>query len=327
MPKTRWGILAPGHIARGFVAGLKVIEDAELYAVASRSQEKAQEFAQEFGFQKAYGSYDELANDPDVDVIYVATPHHLHFENTMMCLQNGKAVLCEKPITINSKQLEILVKTARDNKVFLMEAVWTRFLPGIGKILQMIGEGHIGNLKMLNADFGFKAPYNPESRLFNPVYGGGSLLDIGIYPVFLSLLLLGYPKEIKAVAVKAPTGVDESVSISLGYESGALASLHCTFATFTTTDANIYGDQGKIQLRQQWFRPAAVLVSRHNEKQEEYEFPALANGYEYEAMEVMQCLNKGLTESAILGLDFSLQLMRLLDAIRKECNIVYPDYD
>ncbi len=327
MHKIRWGILAPGHISRGFVAGLKVAEGAELYAVASRSYERAAAFAHEFGFQKVFGSYQELADDPDVEVIYIATPHHLHFENALLCLQKGKPVLCEKPFTINSKQLEILVKTARENKIFLMEAIWTRFLPGIEKTLELIREGQIGDIKILNADFGFKADYNPESRLFNPFLGGGSLLDIGIYPVFLSLLLLGYPKEIQAVAIKAPTGVDESVSISLSYDSGALASLHCTFATFTTTDANIYGDKGTIQIKHQWFRPAGIVVSRHDESPEELVFPAKANGYEYEAEEVMRCLKKGIKESPLLGLGFSLQLMKLLDAIREKCNIVYPDYD
>lgn len=327
MGNIKWGILAPGHIARGFVEGLKVTNDAELFAVASRSLAKAESFAKEFGFQKAYGSYEELATDPEVDVIYIATPHHLHFENTLMCLQKGKAVLCEKPFTINSGQLEILINTAREKKVFLMEAMWTRFLPGIIHAKKLIEEGHIGKIKMLNADFGFKAGYNPESRLFNPLLGGGSLLDIGIYPVFLSLFLLGYPKQIEALAIKAPTGVDESMSISLSYDSGALASLHCTFSTHTTTDANIYGDKGKIQISRQWFRPATLFVSRHDENQNELVFPAKANGYEYEAEEVMRCLKMGLSESPLLGLDFSLQLLNLLDALRVKCNIIYPEYD
>ncbi len=327
MQKTRWGILAPGRIARGFVTGLKAIEGAELYAVGSRSVDKARRFADEFGFQNAYGSYAELADDPDVDVIYISTPHHLHFENTLMCLNKGKAVICEKPFTINSKQLQVLVNTAREKHIFLMEAVWTRFLPGIEKVLELIQRDEIGRIKILNADFGFKADYNPGSRLFDPFLGGGSLLDIGIYPVFLSLLILGYPKEIHAVAVKAPTGVDESVSISLSYENGALANLHCTFAANTTTDAHIYADRGKIHILNQWFRPAGIIVSRENKEVEEINIPALANGYEYEAMEVMRCLQNGLTESPVLGLDFSLQLMRLLDAIREKCNIVYTDYE
>jgi predicted dehydrogenase len=327
MGKIKWGILAPGHISRGFAAALKVTGDADLYAVASRSYEKAASFAQEFGFQKVYGSYSELADDPEVDVIYIATPHHLHFDNAMMCLKKGKPVLCEKPFTINSKQLEILVKTARDKKVFLMEAIWTRFLPGILKTMQLIEEGQIGQVKILNADFGFKADYNPESRLYDPFLGGGSLLDIGIYPVFLSLLLLGYPDKIEAVATKAPTGVDESMSISLSYKNGALASLHCTFAAHTNTDANIYGDKGKIHLKRQWLRANELVFNRNDEPLQELTFPSKAKGYEYEAEEVMRCLNMGLTESPVLGLDFSLQLMKLLDAIRKKSNIVYPDYD
>jgi predicted dehydrogenase len=327
MPKIKWGILAPGHISRGFVAGLKATENAELYAVAGRSSDKADSFAREFGFAKSYGSFEELAEDPLVDVIYIATPHHLHFSNSLMCLEKGKPVLCEKPFTINSKQLTQLVRTAREKKIFLMEAMWTRFLPGIKKTLEMIENGAIGNIKVINADFGFKAIYNPESRLFNPHMGGGSLLDIGIYPLALSLFILGYPSDIQAVAIKAPTGVDESVGISLKYESGAIASLHCTFSTHTTTDANIYGDKGKIQIRNQWFRPTDVILMPHDKEAVEFRFPPKANGYEYEAEEVMRCLDSGLKESPEFNLDHSLQLMRIMDEIRKICNIAYPEYD
>ncbi|MCB8998818.1 MAG: Gfo/Idh/MocA family oxidoreductase [Bacteroidales bacterium] len=327
MRRIKWGVLAPGRIARGFVNGLKVLENAELYAVGSRDYNRAVSFAQEFGFQKAYGSYEELAKDPDVDVIYVASPHHLHFENTLMCLENDKAVLCEKPFTINSRQLEILVRTAREKRIFLMEALWSRFLPGLQEAKRLIDSGAIGKVKILNADFGFKAPYDPNSRLFNPVLGGGSLLDIGIYPVFLSLYFLGYPDEIKAQAIKAPTGVDESISISFLYNSGALANIHSTFAANTNTDANIYGDKGKIHIQRQWFRPSTVLLSQENETVQKLEFPARANGYEYEAEEVMRCLDEGKEESDAMSLDMSLQLMKLLDAIRSMCSIVYTDYD
>jgi predicted dehydrogenase len=327
MQKIRWGILAPGHISRGFVTGLKATENAELYAVAARSVEKADAFAREFGFIRSYGSFEELADDPEVNIIYVATPHHLHFTNTLMCLEKGKPVICEKPFTINSKQLIKLVSTAREKRIFLMEAMWTRFLPGIKKTLEMIKDGSIGEIKVINADFGFKAIYDPESRLFNPHLGGGCLLDIGIYPLALSLFILGYPSDIQAVAVKSPTGVDESVSMSLSYESGAIASLHCTFATHTTTDANIYGDKGKIQLKHQWFRPTDVVLMPHDKDPVELKFPPMSNGYEYEAEEVMKCLVSGLTESPDFSLDHSLQLMRLMDDIREKCNIVYPEYD
>lgn len=327
MKTINWGILGPGKIAHKFTAALSGVENARIYAVASRSIEKANQFAKQYGAQKAYGNYEEMFNDTELDVVYIATPHSHHFENTLKFLNNRIPVLCEKPITINSRQLNTLVGTARDKNVFLMEAIWTRFLPTIETTLETLKSGQLGKVKVLTADFGFRADYDPDSRLFNPALGGGSLLDIGIYPVFLSLLLLGYPEDIKALAVKADTGVDYSMAISLKYKDGAIASLNCTFGAHTETAADVYCEKGHIHINPRWVSPSSLRIYRDNNEPEDKKFTYGINGYVSEIEEVMQCLNEGKTESPKLNLDFSLQLMRLLDELRRICDISYPLYD
>jgi predicted dehydrogenase len=327
MDIINWGIIGPGKIAHKFATALKSLPNARIHTIASRSIEKAQSFANQYGAARAFGNYEEMLSDSNLNVVYIATPHSFHFENSLMCLNRGIPVLCEKPVTINSKQLRILIDTARKNNVFLMEAIWTRFLPTIVTTLEVLGSGNLGKIKVIEADFGFKAEYNPASRLFDPALGGGSLLDIGIYPVFLSLLLSGYPSDIKAVAVKTDTGVDESMAISLGYTDGSIASLHCTFATNTETKAIIYCENGRIQIYPRWFAPSSMQIIYHGRHPEEIKFTYDQNGYEGEAIEVMQCLNEKLTESPVLSWDFSLKLMKLLDEIRKIAGISYPLYD
>jgi predicted dehydrogenase len=327
MKILNWGILGPGKIAHKFTAAVAGIENARIYAVASRSIEKANQFAKQYGAQKAFGSYEEMINDAELDVVYIATPHSLHYDNTLMCLNKGIPVLCEKPFTINSKQLNILVDTARKKKVFLMEGIWTRFLPTIETTLEILKSGHLGKIKVLTADFGFRADYDPDSRLFNPALGGGSLLDIGIYPVFLSLLLLGYPDDIKAVAVKADTGVDKSMAISLKYNDGTIAGLNCTFAAHTETAADVYCEKGHIHINPRWVGPSSLRIYQDNHEPEEKNFIYGLNGYVSEVEEVMRCLNEGLAESPKLNLDFSLQLMKLLDELRRICGVSYPLYD
>jgi len=327
MKPINWGIIGPGKIANKFATALTGLDDARISSVASRSSVRAELFAEKWGIKNAFGNYADIFNDPELDVIYIATPHSLHFENTMMCLEKSIPILCEKPFTINSKQLSLLVNLARKNKTFMMEAIMTRFLPTIETTLNIINSGELGKIRVIDADFGFKAEYNPESRLFNPDLGGGCLLDIGIYPVFLCLLLLGYPDEIKATSIKTSTGVDESTSISLRYNDGAIASLFCTFAAHTETSASIYCEKGKIRINPRWPSLSNLTVSRENHKVEDKKFNYVLNGYDYEAMEVMNCLKQGLTESPGLNLEFSLQLMKLLDAIRKTADISYPLYD
>lgn len=268
-----------------------------------------------------------MVQDPEVDIIYIATPHTSHYENTLMCLENGVPVLCEKPFTITRDQLQRLVNTARKHKVFLMEAIWTRFLPTIQKVLEIKESGVLGEIKAVYADFGFKAPIDPASRSYNLDLGGGALLDIGIYPVFLSLLLLGKPSEIKSFAVLSETGADESCSILFKYPEGRMANLACTMTAETPSEATIIFENGRIRIHRKWFAPSSLTIIHSDEKREELTFDYHGNGYEYEVIEAMKCLNSGLTESRDLPLNFSLDLMGLLDKIRSQCGIRYPGID
>jgi len=322
-----WGIIGPGRIAHNFAEGLAVLPEAKLYAVASRSEQRARDFAEKYQVPFYYEGYDQILTNPDVDIIYVATPHTSHFADTIMCLEKGMPVLCEKPFTIHSNQLKKLVHTARSKKVFLMEAIWTRFLPTIEKVIEIRESGEFGKIKAVYADFGFYAPFDPESRLYNLDLGGGALLDIGIYPVFLSLLLLGKPVEIKAIADLSQTGSDESCSILCKYPVGQMANLACTLAADTPIEANIIFEKGRVKINRRWFMPSSLAITDSKDKTTELNFKYEGNGYHLEAREAMDCLSKNLTESRKLPLQFSLDLMELLDEIRNQCHIHYPGVD
>ena len=242
------GIIGLGKIAGKFSADLKFVEGTELYAVASRSQQNADAFASEHNAKKAYGSYLQLIQDVDVDVIYVATPHVHHAEISIACLKAGKAVLCEKPFAMNSAQVREMIASAVQNKVFLMEALWTRFFPSTQHVLELCASGQIGDIRMVQADFGFSAEYDITKRLFNKALGGGALLDIGIYPLYLSYLLLGNPLQVAAQAHIGETGVDHSIAMLLKYAGDAQAILSSTLTATTQTEAWIYGSKGAIQM-------------------------------------------------------------------------------
>lgn len=321
---TNWGILAPGKIAHKFATGLQAAPGARLHAIGSRSLERAEGFAREYGATKAFGSYRELAADTDTDIIYIATPHPYHYESALLCLENGKAVLCEKPFTMNLGQLRHLVEVARKRKVFLMEAFWTRFIPGIVKVLEIADSGNLGRVRFLSADFGFRGEYEPSNRLFNPALGGGALMDIGVYTAFISLLLLGKPENIAATSCFAETGVDASTAMIFSYPDDRMASLYCTFTANTPTRADITFDRGRISIEGQWFTPSNPVLYREDGSKEVLRHNEKSNGYQYEAIECMRCLENGLTESPLLGLDFSLNLMEILDRIRGICGIEYP---
>jgi predicted dehydrogenase len=316
MEKTiNWGIMGTGYIANKFAAALQCVPNAKLFAVGSRTIGKSISFAQVYNVPRAYGSYEEIAKDKDIDVIYVATPHVFHFENTMISLENNKAVLCEKPFAMNEREVLNMVSRARERNLFLMEAFWTRFLPTLTKILEIINSGAIGDIIHIKSDFGMKPPYNPEGRLFNPALGGGSLLDIGIYPVFIALLLFGEPDEIVSEVLLGKTGVDETLSIIFKYKNGKMASLYSTFLAETPVETDICGTKGRIRMNRMWHMSENFIVTPNNGKPEivEYKFPC--NGYEYEAMEVTNCLLNGQAESRLMSLDFSLKLIRLLDRL------------
>ena len=322
-----WGIIGLGHIAKKFAKDLQGIKSARLHAVASRSFAKAEEFAKEFGALHAFGSYEEIINCPDLNVVYIATPHAFHCENTLMCLNHQIPVLCEKPFAMNAAEVRRMIAAAKKNNTFLMEALWTRFLPSIQKTLSIIEKGTIGEIISIKADFGFKAPYDPGNRLYNQKLGGGSLLDIGIYPVFLSLLLLGRPIHVKAIAAIGQTNVDESCGIVLKYQNNKLAILDSTILTKTATEALIYGEKGTIRINGRWHEPTSITLLMPGKEPRDFFFDFNGFGYSYEAEEVMRCLRQKRLASPLLNHHFSLDLIELLDEIRMEAGIYYPHDD
>jgi predicted dehydrogenase len=323
MKKYNWGIIGAGWIASKFAEDIKLLPQADLRAVASRSAERAKQFAEEYDIPVAYGAWEEMAADDDIDIVYVATHHPFHHENTLACLKKGKAVLCEKPFTMNLRELKELVDTARSNKVFLMEGIWTRFLPSTRRVLEIMESGELGKLCSVYADFGFQLEYDPGHRLFDPAKGGGALLDIGIYPVFISVLTAGKPLNIKAKARFADSGVDHSCSMIFEQEEEVVSSLNYTLLSDSPVEANLLFEKGWIRMESWWLTPGPVTVYRHEQEPERIEFPEPGVGLHHESAEVMECLDKGLTESPTLPLDFSLELMETLDAIRNICGIRY----
>ncbi len=323
----RWGILATGGIAHQFARGLAVLPDAALVAVGSRSQETADAFGEEFDVPHRHASYEALSADPDVDVVYIATPHPFHYENTLLCLNAGKHVLCEKPFAMNAEQAGEMVATARAQSRFLMDAVWTRFLPTLIKTRELLAEGVIGDVRMLLVDFGFRAQFKPEARLFNPELGGGALLDVGIYPLQFASMVMGTPpSEMVAKAAFGETGVDEQVAMTLKYTEGQLAQLSCAIRTATDQEAWIYGTEGRIHVHAPWWRGTQVTVgpAGDSEKSTTFDLPFEGNGYNCEAAEVMRCIREGRLESDVMPLDETLELMETLDAARAQWGLEYP---
>ena len=325
--KIKWGILGTGIIAKLFAAGLKDAANAELYAVGSRSKEKAENFAKEFNIKKAYGSYDKAVSDPEVDIIYIATPHHLHSENTLMSLENNKHVLCEKPFGINGREAREMIAKAEEKKLFLMEAMWSRFLPNILKAKEIVESGAIGKVKLITAYFGLKSQHTPQQRHFNKDMGGGSLLDIGIYPVFLSLFILGKPDSFTATAGIGPTGVDNTISITFKYGSDVLSIMYSTLISNPDTVAEIHGEKGKIIFDKWWFTPVNIKTVDLDGNESHIPLEFKGNGYNYEAEEAGNCILSGKIQSDKMSWKESLQLIDMLDAVRKECGIVYPKHD
>jgi len=325
--KIRWGILGTGNIAHKFAEALKYVDGAELYASGSRDIESAEKFASEYGTLKVYGSYEEAAHDKDVDIFYIATPHNLHLENTLLCLENKKHVLCEKPFAVNGKEVRKMISKAKDKNLFLMEAFWSRFLPNIIKTKEIIDSGKIGRVKLLTSYFSFKSSHGPGHRQFNKDLCGGSLLDIGIYNVFLSLFLLGKPREFKAAAGMGKTDVDDSCSVIFKYDDDKLAVTFSSFRANTPIVAEVHGEKGSIFIEDKWFCPGNIRLTDDKGKEEIISFNFRGNGYNYEADEVVKCLREGKTQSDIMSWDKSLELIDMLDEIRKECGIVYPKHD
>jgi predicted dehydrogenase len=298
-------------------------ENAELRAVASRNIQKAEAFSKEYSTANYYGCYSDLAKDPNIDIVYIATPHVLHFENTMMCLKSGKSVLCEKPMGMNVQQVKEMQDEAKSRKLFLMEGIWTRFIPATEKLIELLEHKVIGDIRSIQADFGFYAEFDPKSRVFNKELGAGSLLDIGIYPVYLSLLTLGIPRDIKASARFTSTGVDAYCAMLFDYENAAKASLESTIEEDTPTEAWIYGTHGYIKLHSRFHHTEKISVYKEGIAAKVYEMPYAGNGYVHEIKEVNNCLLSGKTESSKLTHQDSFNLISILDWVRKEIGLKY----
>jgi dihydrodiol dehydrogenase / D-xylose 1-dehydrogenase (NADP) len=320
----RWGIAGPGGISRKFAKDLAFAEGAQLTAVAGRNLQKAQSLAEEFNIERAYGNMEQLANDPEVDIVYVGTLHPVHKEMVLTFLRAGKAVICEKPFTMNAAEAEEIISYAKQQRVFLMEAMWTRYLPPIRKVRQWLEEGVIGEVRMIKADFGFNIGWQPESRLLDPNLGGGALLDAGIYPIsFASMVFGAQPSRITSSAVIGKTGVDEQFSVLFEYEGGRTAVLNAAVQLDLVNDAYIFGTKGYIHVPGFLFGRSAALHVK-GEEPVQFQDDRSADGYKFEAEEAMACLREGRTESAIMPLDETLAIMTTLDNTRAQWNLRYP---
>jgi len=327
--KYNWAILGCGKIARQFSHDLQLLPNAKLYAASSRNIERARQFVADFGFEKAYGSYEEMAADPNVDIVYIASPHSFHKEHTLLCLENGKAVLCEKPFAMNSQEVELMIAKAKEKNTFLMEAFWTRFQPSFIKAMEILKSEELGKLKVVRTDFAFNAPKDPNDRFYNLKLGGGSLLDIGIYNIVSALSTLGKPSEIKTMAGFSPNGVEESIQLCFKYPGGEMASLVSSFAAHSSIQSEFWCEQGYLRLNRRWFTPTTISVWKNGDNNETLvkipESPGY--GYQYEAAHVMQCLDNNLKESPVMSFGFSTDLMGILDEVRKDAGISFPNID
>lgn len=322
--KVNWGIMGTGWIADRFASDLQYVTNGEAVAVGSRTPESALKFAENMNIPNAYGSYEELVADPNIDVIYIGTPHPFHIEHVTLALRAGKSVLCEKPFTVNAAELEKLIGLARQKNVFMMEAMWTRFLPAIVKVREWIQQGCIGEVKQVRAEFGFQSEWNPQGRLLNPELGGGALLDAGIYPISFAAMIFGAePIHIATTAEIGQTGVDEHFTALLDYGSGQAALLSGAVRLALNNDAYIYGTKGHIHIPTFLYANEATLQVNDAET-ESFTAPRSSHGYAYEAEEVGRLILAGEKESSVISLDESLNIIRILDKMRGQWGLKYP---
>jgi predicted dehydrogenase len=320
----RWGILGTGWIANEFALGLKQLPDAELVAVGSRTRKSAQRFAEQHAVPHRHASYQALASDPDVDVLYVATPNPLHKEHAVLCLESGKPVLCEKPFALNAREAEEIIQAARDAKLFLMEAMWSRFFPLMARLRQLLAEGAIGDVQVLVADLSLRFDFDPADRRYALDLGGGALLDLGVYLVSFASMIMGSPAEITSLAHLGETGVDEQAGIVLRYDQGQLSTLYTSIRMDSPLEAVLMGTKGQIRLHPWWIRPSKLTLSLSSGETTTVEMPYEGNGYQFEAAEVMACLRANKLESDLMPLDETLSIIQTLDVIRAQWGLIYP---
>ncbi|MEZ4803468.1 MAG: Gfo/Idh/MocA family oxidoreductase [Gelidibacter sp.] len=318
----RWGIIGLGKIANKFAEDLKKTKGAQLYAVASRNQEKADSFASQHSVKFAYDSYLDLVKKANVDAVYIATPHSFHKEHAILCLNHKKAVLCEKPLAMNLEEVEEMIQVAKANDTLLMEALWTYFLPHYQFVLNELASKKYGNITKLDADFGFQPFADMETRVFNKSLGGGSLLDIGIYPIFAALSTLGKPIDIDAKAIFFENGVDAECEMIFNYGNSVKAFLKSTLLEKTPTKAIFYCEKGIIQINSRFHEPTTVTVIA-NGKEETFDFDYKTIGYSFELLHFNELIRQSKTESPIMNFDFSRNLIKLMDDVRHLINLTY----
>ncbi|MFN8211792.1 MAG: Gfo/Idh/MocA family oxidoreductase [Bacteroidales bacterium] len=322
-----WGILGAGKMSAKFTKGLKLLENARLYSVGSQDIERARKFASDNGYEKSYGSYEEFASDPGLDIVYIATPHSSHYENVLLCLKYGKAVLCEKAFSLNAREVKDMIRLANEKKIFLMEALWPPFQPFYRKANEIISSGLLGRIIHMDAWFSFQPPFDPADRKFNISLGGGSLLDIGIYPVIDALTFMGIPDEVSAKAAFSPTGSEKTICALFRYNDGRLASIYSSFETSSGIGSRLHCEYGNMTVMRGRDMNQTTILELNGQEPQVFTYSPEAMGYDREAREVMRCLDEGLTESPVVPHSFSAGLMETLDRIRIEAGIVFPGRD
>jgi len=311
----RWGILSTGRIAHTFASDLAFTDDGVAVAVGSRTQASADAFADEYSIPHRHGSYEDLVADPDVDAVYIGTPHPMHHANALLALEHGKAVLVEKAFTMNASEARDLVRVAREKGLFMMEAMWTRFLPHVAVIRELIASGELGQIVTVEADHGKWFEKDPGFRLFAPELGGSALLDLGIYPISFASMILGEPNRVVALVEPSFTGVDGQVSMLLGHSSGAHAVLTCTSSARSATRACITGVEGRIEVDGDFYAPTSFTFFKRDGEQRRFDFASSGRGLHHEASEVARCIRLGLLESPLMPLDESVTIMETMDHV------------
>lgn len=318
----KWGIAGTGNIAHSFVKDLLLTDNHTIVAVGSRSIDKAEAFAQLYNCNTFYGSYQDLFNDSQPDIIYIASPHNSHESMAIQAMQSGHNVLCEKPLGVNEIQVRNMIKCAQEEKVFLMEALWSRFNPTIKEVVKRIRNGDIGEVTNIAVDFSFKSNHQPDSRIFNPHLAGGALLDIGVYPLFLSYLILGAPSSIKANAVKYSTGVDLQTAAILSYEK-AVSAIYCNLSAKSDMVAKIHGDNGRIHIHGRWHEAQAYSI-HSTDKDNTIELGKIGKGYTYEMDECETAIKNNQLQSDLWSWNDSINLIKMCDIIRGQIGVKYP---
>jgi predicted dehydrogenase len=323
MKKLNWGIIGPGSIANSFADALAVSEQGQLFAVASRDISKAQDFANKYAASKFYGNYQHLVDDPLVDIIYIATPQSFHYQQAKLCLEAGKHVLMEKPLTINAAQADNLIKLAAGKNLLLQEALWSRFMPCFAQVMRWISEGKIGQLQYICSDIGFAFGDRPDHRLFQSELGGGALLDLGVYSIALSQLIMGeYPSEIQAMGNIGESNVDENTSVNMYYPSGRYAQFTCTIKAQANNSMTIVGSEGRIVLPAHFWNGNKAILQQDGGV-EEIDFPHKVNGFEYQIEESMACVIADKVYSEMMPHNDSLATMRTMDEIRRQIDLQF----